>query len=93
LTAKPGRAAARWTVTPLGDDRSSTIRLAFGTRSALLNGMVAVITKRSAAQVRADVQIIKKAGNEINKSTKSARAFLRKHGFITKDNKVGKHYR
>lgn len=55
--------------------------------------MVAVIAKRSAAQVRTEVQIIKKAGNEINKSAKSARAFLRKHGFITKDNKVGKHYR
>ena len=55
--------------------------------------MVAVITKRSAAQIRTEVQIIKKAGNEINKSTKSAREFLHKHGFITKDNKVAKHYR
>jgi hypothetical protein len=65
----------------------------FGRRYALLNYMVAVITKRSAAQVRTEVQIIKKAGNEINKSPKSARAFLRKHRFITRDNKVGKHYR
>jgi len=37
--------------------------------------------------------MIKKAGSEINESTKSAREFLRKHGFISKDNKLGKHYR
>jgi hypothetical protein len=55
--------------------------------------MVATVAKRSPAQVRTEVQIIKKAGNEINKSTRSARAFLRKHGFITKDDKLGKHYR
>ncbi|MGH8094170.1 MAG: hypothetical protein ACREIF_11980 [Chthoniobacterales bacterium] len=67
--------------------------MAVGRRSALLNRLVATVAKRSPAQVRTEVQIIKKAGNEINKSTKSARAFLRKHGFITKDNKVGKHYR
>jgi hypothetical protein len=67
--------------------------LAVGTRSALLNRMVATVAKRSPAQVRTEVQIIRKAGNEINKSTRSARAFPRKHGFITKDNKLGKHYR
>ena len=55
--------------------------------------MVAVITKRSAAQIRTEVRTIKKAGDEINKSAKSARAFLQKHGFITKNNKVGKRYR
>ncbi len=54
--------------------------------------MVATVAKRSPAQVRTEVQIIRKAGNEINKS-RSERAFLRKHGFITKDNKLGKHYR
>ena len=58
-----------------------------------MNRMVAVIAKRSATQVQTEVQTIKKAGNEINKSTKSARAFLRKNGFITRDNKVAKHYR
>lgn len=69
------------------------IGLAGGMRSALLFGMVTVIAPRSAAQVRTEVEIIKKAGNKINKSKKSARAFLLKHGFITEDNKVGKDYR
>lgn len=55
--------------------------------------MVAVIAKRSAAEVRKEVRAIRKAGDEINKSAKSARAFLRKNGFITKDNKVGRQYR
>jgi hypothetical protein len=55
--------------------------------------MISVIAKRSAAQVRSEVRAIKKAGNEINKSAKSARGFLLKNGFITKDNKVGKQYR
>lgn len=67
--------------------------MARGTRSALVNGMVTVIAPRSAAQVRTEVEIIKKAGSKVNKSKKSARAFLLKHGFITKDNKVGKDYR
>ena len=34
-----------------------------------------------------------KAANEINQSTKSAREFLRKSGFNTEDNKLGKQYR
>ena len=55
--------------------------------------MVAVIAKRSPTQLRAEVRAIKKAGNEINKSAKAARAFLRKNGFITKGNKISKHYR
>jgi hypothetical protein len=55
--------------------------------------MVTVIARRSAAEVKNEIRAIKKAGNEINKSAKSARAFLRKNGFITKDNKVSKHYR
>ena len=37
--------------------------------------------------------VVKKHFADINKSKKSARAFLLKHGFITKDNKVGKDYR
>jgi|GraSoiStandDraft_16_1057320.scaffolds.fasta_scaffold7993210_2 predicted deacylase len=55
--------------------------------------MVAVIAKRSSTQVKTEVRAIKKAGNEINKSVAAARAFLRKNGFITKTNKVSKHYR
>jgi hypothetical protein len=55
--------------------------------------MVAVIAKRTALEVQNEIRAIKKAGNEINKSTRSARAFLRKNGFITKRNKVTKQYR
>ncbi|MDQ3199224.1 MAG: hypothetical protein M3Q46_08585 [Verrucomicrobiota bacterium] len=55
--------------------------------------MVTVFTKRSVSEVKSEVRAIKKAGNEINKSPKSARAFLVKNGFITKGNKVGRHYR
>ena len=61
--------------------------------AGLLRGMVAVIAKRSPTQVKTEVRAIKKAGNEINKSAAAARAFLRKNGFITKKNKVSKHYR
>lgn len=55
--------------------------------------MISVIARRSVAQVRSEVRAIRKAGDEINKSAKSARAFLIKNGFITKDNKVSKQYR
>ncbi len=55
--------------------------------------VVAVIPKRSSSQVKTEMRAIKKAGNEISKSTATARAFLRKNGFITKGNKVSKHYR
>jgi hypothetical protein len=55
--------------------------------------MVAVIAKRTSGQLKKELRAIKKAGDEINKSPATARAFLRKHGFITNDNKVGKHYR
>jgi hypothetical protein len=60
--------------------------------AGLLRGMVAIIAKRSPTQVKTEVRAIKKAGNEINKSAAAARAFLR-NGFITKANKVSKHYR
>ena len=55
--------------------------------------MISVITKRSANQLKTELKAIKKAGDKINKSPATARAFLRKNGFITHDNKVGKHYR
>lgn len=67
--------------------------MAQGARSALVSGMVTVLAPRNAAQVRTEVELIRKAGSKVNKSKKSARAFLLKHGFITKDNKVGKNYR
>ncbi len=55
--------------------------------------MAAVIFKRSPSQVKIEVDAIKRAGSEISKSAETARAFLRKHGFITKDNKLTKRYR
>lgn len=55
--------------------------------------MVAVIAKRSSAQVKTELRAIKKAGAEIGKSAATARAFLLKNGFITPANKVSKNYR
>ncbi len=61
--------------------------------SALLTAMITVVTRRSASQLKTELRAIKKAGDKINKTPATARAFLRKNGFITRDNKVGKHYR
>jgi hypothetical protein len=55
--------------------------------------MVAVIARRNPSQVKTELRAMKKAGAEISKSPATARAFLRKNGFITKANKVSKHYR
>jgi len=64
-----------------------------GTRSALLIVMVAVIPKRTVRQVRREVRAMTDAAKQINKSAASSRNFLRKNGFITKQNKVSAHYR
>ena len=55
--------------------------------------MIQTLYPRSAKEIEKEIREIKAAGREIRKSQKSARAFLLKHGFITKDNKVGKKYR
>ena len=55
--------------------------------------MVATLAPRSRAEIKKEVKAIQKAGREINKSKKTARAFLLKHGFITKDNKLSPQYR
>ena len=55
--------------------------------------MVAVVSKRSSRQVKTELRAIKNAGAKISKSPATARAFLRKNGFITRTNKVSKHYR
>ena len=54
--------------------------------------MVTVLYKRTAEEVEKEVRAIRKAGREIRKTPETARAFLRKHGFITKDNKLTKKY-
>lgn len=64
-----------------------------GMQPALLVRMVAVIPKRSARQIQHEVKAMNKAAKEINKSAASARSFLQKNGFITKQNKVSAHYR
>jgi len=64
-----------------------------GTHSALLIVMVAVIPKRTVRQVRREVRAMTDAAKQINKSAASSRNFLRKNGFITKQNKVSAHYR
>jgi len=55
--------------------------------------MIAVLYKRTAGEVEKEVRAIEKAGTEISKTPESAREFLRKHGFITKGNKLTKKYR
>ena len=62
-------------------------------RSALVIVMVAVIPKRTVRQVRREVRAMNNAAKQINKSAASARTFLQKNGFITKQNKVSAHYR
>lgn len=55
--------------------------------------MVATLSPRKRVEIQKELKVIRKAGKEINKSKKSARAFLLKNGFITKDNRIGKQYR
>lgn len=55
--------------------------------------MVATLSKRTSKDVKTEVEAIQAAGREIGKSAESARAFLKKHGFITKSNRVAKAYR
>lgn len=55
--------------------------------------MVAVIPKRSPREVQREVKAINGAAKQINKSAASAKKFLYKHGFITKNKKVSSHYR
>lgn len=49
--------------------------------------------KRTVRQVRREVRAMNNAAKQINKSAASARTFLQKNGFITKQHKVSAHYR
>lgn len=51
------------------------------------------ITSRPYADIQRERAALQKAYAEIRRTPETARAFLLKHGFITKDNKVGKRYR
>lgn len=55
--------------------------------------MFITVFKRSSSEVKREVRAIKEAGREICKTPETARAFLLKHGFITKTNKLSKKYR
>ena len=51
------------------------------------------ISSRPRAEIQRERTALRKAYAEIRRTPETARAFLLKHGFITKDNKVGKRYR
>jgi len=55
--------------------------------------MIFTVHARSAKEVAKEIKAIKEAGREICKTPETARAFLVKHGFITKSNKLAKRYR
>ena len=51
------------------------------------------ITLRPHAEIRREKEEVGKFFKEVLRTPESARAFLLKHGIITKTNKVGKRYR
>ncbi len=55
--------------------------------------MTVLIAKPSDKQVQQELRAMKKAGKRINATPASARAFLLKHGFITKTGKLHPRYR
>ena len=55
--------------------------------------MTTPITYPSKSCVEEEVKAIKRAADKINESREKARAFLREHGFITKDDQLTKRYR
>jgi hypothetical protein len=55
--------------------------------------MTVVLAKPSEKQVKTEIRAMKSAAKEISVSTKTAREFLRRHGFITKDNSLHQRYR
>jgi len=50
--------------------------------------MVATLAPRTRKEVKREVAAIRKAGKEVNKSKKTARAWLLKNGIITKGDKL-----
>ena len=55
--------------------------------------MTVVIAKPSKEQVRQEIRAMKAAGKRVNASPASAKAFLLKHGFITKNGQLHRRYR
>ena len=54
--------------------------------------MSTVVSTLSAAEIRQEKEAIKKAGKEIRKDRATTLAFLHKHGFVTKADKLTKRY-
>ena len=55
--------------------------------------MTAIASRMTVDQAQQEIQAIKTAGRKIRRTRQSARAFLFKHGFITKSGKLAKRYR
>jgi hypothetical protein len=55
--------------------------------------VILVIARLSEKQVRAEIRAMVKAARRINATPASAKAFLLKHGFITKAGKLHPRYR
>ena len=62
-------------------------------RMSIMNFMVTVLNPRSEKEVKEEIKKIREAGKRIRKTKASARAFLVKHGFNTKDGELTKRYR
>jgi hypothetical protein len=54
--------------------------------------MSTVLVPRSKAEIESDIAAIDRAAKKINRSKRTARAWLIKHGFITKGGKLTKRY-
>lgn len=55
--------------------------------------MSTVAGKKTHRETQSELNAIRKAGREINRTKESSREFLIKHGFITKSGQPGKAYR
>ena len=52
-----------------------------------------VLCPRSKAEVDRDIAVIRRMGKKVARTRATARAFLIKHGYITKDGKLTRRYR
>lgn len=55
--------------------------------------MTVMLAKPSEVEVRKEIRALKTTARKIAASPEAAREFLRKNGFITKNNKLHKRYR
>lgn len=57
-----------------------------------MRGMTVIVAKPKVAEVRKEIRALEAAATRVNSSKESAREFLRKNGFITRNNKLQKRY-